>query len=168
MYRIVAGNKTVNFSTKFWKIVLTGVISRAIISIVESLSDSAVRGSVGIGRRARLRILWPLGRVGSSPIFRIQRVWALLKKFIRFAEVSELADEQDSGSCERYAREGSSPFFRIADSRKYGFRVFLFRVEMYSVIWTCYGSVVRLAGLFFVYRISAVWKASIRGQYRGA
>ena len=29
------------------------------------------------------------------------------------AEVSELADEQDSGSCERYAREGSSPFFRI-------------------------------------------------------
>ena len=30
------------------------------------------------------------------------------------AEVSELADEQDSGSCERYAREGSSPFFRIA------------------------------------------------------
>ncbi len=28
------------------------------------------------------------------------------------AEVSELADEQDSGSCERYAREGSSPFFR--------------------------------------------------------
>ncbi len=32
---------------------------------------------------------------------------------IRDAEVSELADEQDSGSCERYAREGSSPFFRI-------------------------------------------------------
>ena len=31
----------------------------------------------------------------------------------RYAEVSELADEQDSGSCERYAREGSSPFFRI-------------------------------------------------------
>ena len=30
-----------------------------------------------------------------------------------YAEVSELADEQDSGSCERYAREGSSPFFRI-------------------------------------------------------
>lgn len=30
----------------------------------------------------------------------------------RYAEVSELADEQDSGSCERYAREGSSPFFR--------------------------------------------------------
>ena len=28
-------------------------------------------GSVGIGRRARLRILWWLHRVGSSPIFRI-------------------------------------------------------------------------------------------------
>ena len=27
-------------------------------------------GSAGIGRQARLRILWPLGRVGSSPIFR--------------------------------------------------------------------------------------------------
>ena len=29
-----------------------------------------VRGSVGIGRRARLRILWVYSRVGSSPIFR--------------------------------------------------------------------------------------------------
>ena len=28
------------------------------------------------------------------------------------AEVSELADEQDSGSCERLARVGSSPIFR--------------------------------------------------------
>ena len=37
----------------------------------------------------------------------------LYNNFIQFAEVSELADEQDSGSCERYAREGSSPFFRI-------------------------------------------------------
>ena len=51
--------------------------------------------------------------MGSSPIFRIQSVWTLYKNFIRFAEVSELADEQDSGSCERYAREGSSPFFRM-------------------------------------------------------
>ena len=33
----------------------------------------------------------------------------------RDAEVSELADEQDSGSCERYAREGSSPFFRMME-----------------------------------------------------
>ena len=37
----------------------------------------------------------------------------LLYDNIRDAEVSELADEQDSGSCERYAREGSSPFFRM-------------------------------------------------------
>ncbi len=29
-----------------------------------------VRGSVGTGRRARLRILWEQSRVGSSPIFR--------------------------------------------------------------------------------------------------
>ena len=48
-----------------------------IISFVESLKQqkrkhSMVCGSVGIGRRARLRILWPLGRVGSSPIFRIR------------------------------------------------------------------------------------------------
>ena len=30
-----------------------------------------------------------------------------------YAEVSELADEQDSGSCGGFRREGSSPFFRI-------------------------------------------------------
>ena len=36
----------------------------------------------------------------------------MLYDIVRDAEVSELADEQDSGSCERYAREGSSPFFR--------------------------------------------------------
>ena len=30
------------------------------------------RGRAGIGRQARLRILWLQGRVGSSPIFRIQ------------------------------------------------------------------------------------------------
>ena len=33
---------------------------------------SGVRGSVGTGRRARLRILWWVHRVGSSPIFRSQ------------------------------------------------------------------------------------------------
>ena len=33
-------------------------------------SCRAVGGSVGIGRRARLRILWEQSRVGSSPIFR--------------------------------------------------------------------------------------------------
>ena len=31
-------------------------------------------------------------------------------------EVSELADEQDSGSCERLARVGSSPFSRITEA----------------------------------------------------
>ena len=31
-----------------------------------------IRGSVGTGRRARLRILWWVHRVGSSPIFRIK------------------------------------------------------------------------------------------------
>ena len=31
-----------------------------------------MRGSVGTGRRARLRILWWVHRVGSSPIFRSQ------------------------------------------------------------------------------------------------
>ena len=36
-------------------------------------SWSGVCGSVGTGRRARLRILWWIHRVGSSPIFRIKR-----------------------------------------------------------------------------------------------
>ena len=52
----------------------------------------------------------------------------LLYDIVRDAEVSELADEQDSGSCERYAREGSSPFFRmikaLADARAF-FLMFL-------------------------------------------
>lgn len=34
-----------------------------------------------------------------------------------YAEVSELADELDSGSSGGFRREGSSPFFRIADER---------------------------------------------------
>ena len=46
---------------------------------------------------------------------------------IKDAEVSELADEQDSGSCERYAREGSSPFFRIEYPGARGCRDFLYR-----------------------------------------
>ena len=46
---------------------------------------------------------------------------------IRDAEVSELADEQDSGSCERYAREGSSPFFRMMNPEGRCLRDFLFR-----------------------------------------
>ena len=40
-------------------------------NINESSRTSDKCGSVGIGRRARLRILWQLCRVGSSPIFRI-------------------------------------------------------------------------------------------------
>ena len=51
-------------------------------------------GSVGIGRRARLRILCPLGRVSSSLIFRIR-----LQNIVSFAEVAELADAHGSGPC---------------------------------------------------------------------
>ena len=39
-----------------------------------------------------------------------------------YAEVSELADEQDSGSCERLARVGSSPIFRTINSLKFDMR----------------------------------------------
>ena len=47
-------------------------------------------------------------------ILKIFDIFVKMRYYItRDAEVSELADEQDSGSCERYAREGSSPFFRI-------------------------------------------------------
>ena len=47
-------------------------------------------------------------------ILKIFDIFVKIRYYItRDAEVSELADEQDSGSCERYAREGSSPFFRI-------------------------------------------------------
>ena len=35
------------------------------------VGDLLICGSVGTGRRARLRILWQQCRVGSSPIFRI-------------------------------------------------------------------------------------------------
>ena len=45
-------------------------------------TDVQACGSVGIGRRARLRILWQQCRVGSSPIFRIWlsglRTWWIL------------------------------------------------------------------------------------------
>ncbi len=39
--------------------------------IIYYLQRRAACGSVGTGRRARLRILWQQCRVGSSPIFRI-------------------------------------------------------------------------------------------------
>ena len=51
-------------------------------------------------------------------ILKIFDIFVKMRYYItRDAEVSELADEQDSGSCERYAREGSSPFFRIGSSK---------------------------------------------------
>ena len=40
-----------------------------------------IRGSVGTGRRARLRILWWLHRVGSSPIFRIKPGFVRVQAF---------------------------------------------------------------------------------------
>ena len=45
-----------------------------------------IRGSVGTGRRARLRILWWLHRVGSSPIFRTKdsSLFALSGKLLFF------------------------------------------------------------------------------------
>ena len=43
-----------------------------------------IRGSVGTGRRARLRILWWLHRVGSSPIFRTQ--WREAEPGVLFQE----------------------------------------------------------------------------------
>ena len=45
------------------------------------------RGSVGIGRRARLRILWWLHRVGSSPIFRTKRKDSGMKSWVFFVSV---------------------------------------------------------------------------------
>ena len=53
-----------------------------------------IRGSAGIGRQARLRILCPYRRVGSSPIFRII-YYVISKNLISHAEVLELADRQD-------------------------------------------------------------------------
>ena len=49
-------------------------------------------------------------------ILKIFDIFVKMRYYItRDAEVSELADEQDSGSCERYDREGSSPFFRMME-----------------------------------------------------
>ena len=57
---------------KTLKKLLTYLVLHVIINESSRVSDKDKRGSVGIGRRARLRILWQLCRVGSSPIFRIQ------------------------------------------------------------------------------------------------
>ena len=43
------------------------------------IMSERIRGSVGTGRRARLRILWWVHRVGSSPIFR-RRIWKRLSR----------------------------------------------------------------------------------------
>ena len=50
---------------------LTFLFYGDIISLVFQIKKA--RGSAGIGRQARLRILWVYARVGSSPISRIQR-----------------------------------------------------------------------------------------------
>ena len=50
---------------------LTFLFFNDIISLV--FQRKKARGSAGIGRQARLRILWVYARVGSSPISRIQR-----------------------------------------------------------------------------------------------
>ena len=48
-----------------------------------------IRGSVGTGRRARLRILWWLHRVGSSPIFRTKDSSRKTWVFLRYRENSD-------------------------------------------------------------------------------
>ena len=63
-------NKVIFILKMFLKKLLTSVGGFAIICLASS-DDDAVCGSVGTGRRARLRILWQQCRVGSSPIFRI-------------------------------------------------------------------------------------------------
>ena len=56
-------------------------------AMIYKSSRSDVCGSVGTGRRARLRILWWLHRVGSSPIFRIRLISGKLYK-LRFPAFS--------------------------------------------------------------------------------
>ena len=52
-----------------------------------------IRGSVGTGRRARLRILWWLHRVGSSPIFRTKDSSRKTWVFLRYRENSDRCGE---------------------------------------------------------------------------
>ncbi len=49
--------RTIKKIVEYTKKVLTNTFFGDIISIVESIRDATVCGSVGIGRRARLRIL---------------------------------------------------------------------------------------------------------------
>lgn len=51
-----------------------------------------------------------------------------------YAEVSELADELDSGSSGGFRREGSSPFFRIADERSLRDKASFFVLSPYKNI----------------------------------
>ena len=54
------------------KKVLTQTVYFVILCLaLRQIKRNAVCGSVGTGRRARLRILWQQCRVGSSPIFRM-------------------------------------------------------------------------------------------------
>ena len=52
-----------------------------------------IRGSVGTGRRARLRILWWLHRVGSSPIFRTKDSGRKTWVFLHYKEISDRCGE---------------------------------------------------------------------------
>ena len=52
-----------------------------------------IRGSVGTGRRARLRILWWLHRVGSSPIFRTKDSSRKTWVFLHYKEISDRCGE---------------------------------------------------------------------------
>ena len=100
------------------KKVLTEVSVGAIISIVESRKCRNWQTS-------KTKDLVAVRSCGFKSHLPHTESVTLYNNFIQFAEVSELADEQDSGSCERYAREGSSPFFRIEYPGARGCRDFL-------------------------------------------
>ena len=80
--KISAPQKGREFSKDFWKYIYYKKYKKFKNNcwhsgwpVVLYFSDSEIKqscGSVGTGRRARLRILWHSCRVGSSPIFRIQ------------------------------------------------------------------------------------------------
>ena len=61
---------TIGYSVLFIRKRLTNRRALGIINELRVIAPAC--GSVGTGRRARLRILWQQCRVGSSPIFRIE------------------------------------------------------------------------------------------------
>ena len=68
-------------------------------------------------------------------ILKIFDIFVKMRYYItRDAEVSELADEQDSGSCERYAREGSSRFFRMVIALAHARAFFLMFLSIFQNI----------------------------------